>query len=101
MCIRDIEPIRYSKYVDECCRILIEAAKFPTDISVVHLTRLHGLAQKIARTFTIDDYYMTTNFTAAPIGACVKALEADLLRLRNSLPEGFHYDGRQYQARNT
>lgn len=101
MCIRDVEPIRYSKYVDECCCSLIEAAEFPTDISIVHLTRLHGVAQKIAHTFTLDSYDMTTDFTAAPTGACVKVLEADLVRLKTSLPDGSHHDGRPYQIQSS
>ena len=95
MCIRDIEPIRYSRYVDECCYILIEAAEFPTDTSVCHLTRLHGLAYRIAHTFTRDDYHMTPDFTSAPTGACVKAFEADLLQLKSSFPEEVHNNGRQ------
>ena len=99
MCIRDLEPIRYSKYVNECCCILTEAAEVPTDMSVVNLTRLHGLAQKIAHTFILDDSHETTNFTAAPTVACVKALEVDLLQLKGSLPEGSHHNGRQYHAR--
>lgn len=94
MCIRDIEPIRYSRYIDECCSILVETAEFPTDISVGHLTRLHGLAQKIAHTFTVDELRMPLELTAAPAGACVKALEADLLRLQDSFSDRFHHDGK-------
>ena len=98
MCIRDIEPIRYSRYVDECCCILTEAAEFPTDTSVGHLTRIHGQAYNIAQTFTRDGYHMTPALASAPTGACVKALEADLLRLKSSFPEGAHHNGMQDRA---
>lgn len=94
-----MEPIRYSRYVKDCCCILTEAAEFPTDSSVVHLTHLHGLARKVAHTFTLDDYHVTTDFTAALTGACVKALETELQQLKSSLPEGYHHIGRQDQAR--
>lgn len=63
------------------------------DISVVYLTRLHGIAQKIAHTFTFDDYHMTNDFAAAPMSACVKALEADCLRLKTNLPAEYHQNG--------
>ncbi len=81
MCARDIYPIRYSKYVDECCRAISEAAEYPTDIYVVHLTRLHGVAFKIMNTFTFDECHITPTFTSAPIGACVNSFESELEQL--------------------
>lgn len=95
MCIRDIEPLRYSRYADECCRILSEAAEYQTDTAVVHLTRLHGLADWIARAFPQNDHHMTPDFTSSPTFACVKTLEADLLRMESSFPEGTPHNGRQ------
>ena len=101
MCIRDIEPIRYSRYVDDCCSILLEAAEFPTDVSAVQLARIHGLAYKIARTFSHEKDHNIADFTAGPIGAGVRASEADLLQLKSSFPKGFHHNGRQTQARSS
>ena len=95
MCVRDIDPIRYSKYVDDCCRVISEAAEYPTDIYVVHLTRLHGLANRITGTLFHDDCNVTTGFASAPIVACVKSLESELLQLRNSLPGGAHQNSKQ------
>jgi len=94
MCVRDIDPIRYSTYVDECCRAISEAAEYPTDIYVVHLTHLHGLADRITRTLISDEWHMTPAFTSAPIGACVKSFESELRQVRSSLPEGAHQNGK-------
>ena len=90
-----MEPIRYSKYIDDSCCILSEAAESTSDVVTVHLTRLHGLAQKITQTFSPDGHLMNLNFAAAPAGAFVKALQMDLLQLHESLPASFRHSSRQ------
>ena len=90
MCVTDTDPIRYSKYVDDCCRVISEEAEYPTDIYAVHLTRLHGLANRISGTLLHDDWDMTSSFTSAPIGACVQSLKSELLQLGNKLLVGAH-----------
>lgn len=87
---RDMEPIRYSRYVNECCRIISEAVKYPTDVYVVHLARLHGLADKITCTLSHDDCHMIPALTSAPISACVKMLESELLQIKSLFPEEAH-----------
>jgi hypothetical protein len=62
MCIRDLEPLRHSKYVDDCCSILLQAAEFTTDVDLVQLTRIHGAARQIALSF---DKPSDTNLTCA------------------------------------
>ncbi|OQV08214.1 Fungal specific transcription factor domain-containing protein [Cladophialophora immunda] len=90
MCKRDVEPIRYSRYADECCRAISEAAEYPTDVYVVHLARLHGMAGRISCIRTQEDWHVNPVSTSAPIGACVKSLESELLQLRNSFPQLSH-----------
>lgn len=87
MCKRDVEPVRYSKYADECCHAISQAAEYPTDTYVVHLARLHAMADRISCTLTHKDWQVTPNFTSVPIGACVESLEVELVQLRNSFPE--------------
>ena len=98
MCVRDIYPIQHSKYVDECCQAISAAAEYPTDIYVVHLTRLHGMADRISRSLTPDVWHGTPASGSAPLGACVKSLESELLQLRSSLLEGERHNGKLGQS---
>jgi hypothetical protein len=85
---RELYPVQYSKYVDECCRAVSEAAEYPTDLSAVHLARIHGMADRISRSLTPENWHTIPAFTPFPLGACVKLLEPELLQLRTSLSEG-------------
>ncbi|KIW95391.1 uncharacterized protein Z519_03975 [Cladophialophora bantiana CBS 173.52] len=100
MWTRELYPVQYSRYVDECCRAVSEAVEYPTDLSVVHLARLHGLADRISRFLTPENWHTIPACTSFPLGACVKLLESELLQLRASLSEGgqngelnVHYHG--------
>ena len=90
MCKRDIEPIRWSHYADECCNAILEAAEFPTDINVVHLSRLHALGDKIARNLTSDEDESTAAFNSAPVSSIIKILESELVKLKHSFSEEAH-----------
>ncbi|KAI1620278.1 hypothetical protein EDD37DRAFT_697816 [Exophiala viscosa] len=86
-CHRDMYPLQHSPYVDECCQAISTAAEYLTDSDVVHLTRLHCMADKISRSLTPDLWHTTSVFSSAPLDACVKSLQWELLQLRSSLPE--------------
>lgn len=88
MCARDIEPIKQSKYVMECCQVLLEDMQYPSDIAAVHLVRLHGVAGRISQGLFTDGWNHPLGFNSAPIGACVKGLESDLMQLKISPAEG-------------
>nr|KAK5451282.1 hypothetical protein LTR18_001301 [Exophiala xenobiotica] len=88
MCVRDIYPIQHSRYVEECCQAISAAAEYPTDNYVVHLTRLHGMADSISRSLSQDVRHGIPASGPAPLGACVKLLESELQQLRSSLVEG-------------
>ncbi|KIW54806.1 hypothetical protein, variant [Exophiala xenobiotica] len=84
---RDFEPIRYSLYADECCQILEGQAEYPSDKHLVHLIRITHMGSKIARTFTQDEWDACSGLSA-PVGACVRALNAELQSLKATLPSG-------------
>lgn len=94
MCTRDMEPLRDSKYAEECCTALAEAAESPTDVYTVHLARLHGLADRVARTLRQDDFHTAHTLTSAPVGGCVKSLESELQQLKSMFPDGAHQNSR-------
>ncbi|KAJ9616643.1 hypothetical protein H2200_000362 [Cladophialophora chaetospira] len=40
MTARDFEPVRYTRYAEECCQVILEAAEYPTDIYLVQVVKL-------------------------------------------------------------
>ncbi|KAL9106603.1 MAG: hypothetical protein Q9227_008386 [Pyrenula ochraceoflavens] len=92
-----MEPIRYSTYVIECCRTISNAVEYPTDLHVAHLTHLYGLAEKIMCLPIQTDDHMTAASSSAPLGACVKSLEAELLKFKRSLPNEIGHNGKLTQ----
>ncbi len=93
---RDFEPIRYSLYADECCQILEGQAEYPSDKQLVHLIRITHMGSKIARTFTQDEWDASSGLSA-PVGACVRALNAELQSLKATLPSGTLFTGKDVQ----
>ncbi|KIW86764.1 uncharacterized protein Z519_12550 [Cladophialophora bantiana CBS 173.52] len=84
MTARDFEPIRYTKYTDECCSMISEAVEYPTDIYLFQLTKLNYLGDKISRTI-IQREWDPSSGISAPIGAYVKSLEAELRNFKASM----------------
>lgn len=88
MCSRDIEQLRYTKYADDCVRVISEAAEYPSDMYLVRLTQLCCLGDRISRTLGTDDWDSSSSSSgiSAPIGACVRSFEAELHQLKHNLP---------------
>jgi hypothetical protein len=82
-CVKDMEPLRFTKYTNDCCQILQEAQESPTDDFVVHLVRLMHLADKINRTFSVLDNDSSA-ILSAPLGMSIKWHQAEIQRLRAS-----------------
>ena len=78
---RDYEPIRYTKYAEECCQLLLEAAEYPTDVHLIQLVKLLYMGDKINRTLNPQDFDPSSNISM-PVGAAVKSLEAEVHQLK-------------------
>ncbi|KAH8800269.1 hypothetical protein F5884DRAFT_809868 [Xylogone sp. PMI_703] len=85
ICARDIDPIRYSRYADECCNALTEAAEYPSDTYIVQLMNLHRLSDKIGRTLAMIDFTHPVGLST-PIGAYVKSLQSESKLQKDLLP---------------
>ncbi|ETI19838.1 hypothetical protein G647_08852 [Cladophialophora carrionii CBS 160.54] len=81
MTARDFEPVRYTKYTEECCQLLSEEAEYPTDTYLVHVVRLLYLGDKVNRTFNQQEWDPSPTISV-PVGAAVKSMEAELLKLK-------------------
>jgi hypothetical protein len=88
MCAREIEPLRYSKHMVECCQVLLDNAQYSTDANAVHLVRLHGVAGKISQTFDSEEWDHPLCFNSTPVGSCVKAIKSELDTLKVSPARG-------------
>ncbi|KAF7173128.1 hypothetical protein CNMCM5623_005351 [Aspergillus felis] len=65
---KDMDPLRYTCYTEECCRVLEELREYPTDMYLVQLARL--------------------NLSSDSVQTCVEALGAELKRLKPSSAQG-------------
>jgi hypothetical protein len=77
--------LRYTEYTDECLITLGEMKEYPTDEYVVYLLRLHRIGEKIRRTLWDDPIDVAWGLSA-PVGMCVRYLEIELRRFRESIP---------------
>ncbi|KEF58238.1 uncharacterized protein A1O9_06164 [Exophiala aquamarina CBS 119918] len=85
ICARDIERIRYTKYADECCRSIAEAAETPTDLYLLELIKICRLSEKINQTVGPENWDMPSGLSS-PVGASVTALHGELQSLKATIP---------------
>ncbi|KAJ5570610.1 uncharacterized protein N7459_010040 [Penicillium hispanicum] len=99
-CVRDLEPLRFTGYTNECCDALLAASEYPTDLYLVHLTRVLRVADKIGRTTSINEIGNPTELST-PLGLSIRALQGEIHQLKSSFsscgyPQStillFHYD---------
>jgi hypothetical protein len=84
VCTADIDPMRYTAYTEECCRLL-EAAGGSTDLYLVRLVRLHGMVERIDRMISFDEY-AAYGESSTPISTRIKTFEAELQEMKQTQP---------------
>ena len=88
-----MEPIKYSAYAEECCRVLEQANEYPHDQHLVNLMRVMRMIGRIRSTLDPEEFELSTGMTA-PVGACVKSLATELEELKTTLPSGTYLAGK-------
>ncbi|KAJ9297657.1 transcriptional regulator family: Fungal Specific TF [Paecilomyces variotii] len=83
---RNIDSLRYTKYTEECCQLIAEAAEYPTDALLIQLMRVHRLADKIKLSLSLDELEVQLG-VSAPIGAYVRSLGSELVQLKHTFPQ--------------
>ncbi|KAI3574142.1 hypothetical protein IWW34DRAFT_633764 [Fusarium oxysporum f. sp. albedinis] len=82
-----IEPMRYTKYIQQCLAVLEQEREYDTDMRLVTLVRVQHLAERIAQLNAPDDpTEEIVGLPAAPLSAYVSAFHNELDRIRNGLP---------------
>ncbi|KIV85104.1 hypothetical protein PV11_00839 [Exophiala sideris] len=84
---RDMDPVKYSRYADECCRVLEQTNGYPSDEHLVVMIRIMSLCNRIRSTFSPEEWEPSSGMSA-PVGVCVKSFEAELEQLKTKLPTG-------------
>ncbi|KAL2797010.1 hypothetical protein BJX66DRAFT_349254 [Aspergillus keveii] len=84
VCAADIDPMRYTAYTKECCRVL-ESAGGSTDLYLVRLVRLHRMVERFDRMLSLDDYAAYEE-TSTPISTRIETFEAELQRKKQTQP---------------
>lgn len=79
-----MDPLRYTSYTEECCRVLEELQEYPSDMYLVQLARLNRMAHRIVQTLPFDAYNPPGIASSDSLQTCVKALEAELKDLKRS-----------------
>lgn len=87
-----MDPIKYSTYADECCRVLAQANEYPSDEQLVIMIRIMGLVGRIKSTFSAEEWESSSGMSA-PVGICVKSFEAELEQLKSGLPTSTYIAG--------
>ncbi|KAF7116135.1 hypothetical protein CNMCM5793_004155 [Aspergillus hiratsukae] len=83
-CLKDMDPLRYTSYTEECCHVLEELQEHPTDMYLVRLARLSCMAHRIVQKLPFDAYNPPQIAPSGPVETCVKHLEAELMHMKPS-----------------
>jgi hypothetical protein len=78
-----MEPLRFTKYTDECCKVIEAESESPTDALLVHLVRAMHLADRIVHTICFDDFDDLGSLSG-PLGLSIRGFESDLRKLKAS-----------------
>lgn len=78
-----MQPLRFTKYTDECCRAIEQKLEFPTDVFLVHLVRTMHLADRIVHTICSDDCNYP-KLHSAPLGLIIRDFESELRNIKTS-----------------
>lgn len=78
-----MEPVRFTKYTNECCEELMKVSEFPTDPFLVQLIRVVHLGDKVHHTMSINELGSSA-VLSAPLGLIVRGHQAELQELKTS-----------------
>jgi hypothetical protein len=84
---RDLNALRRSAYLEDCCKTLEQAAEYPTDRFLVCLLRLQNHVERVAHTFQYGSLELHSRHNwRVPLTLYIVPLQKDLETFRNSMP---------------
>lgn len=79
-----MDPLRYTSYTEECCRVLEELQEHPTDMYLVRLARLNRMAHRIVQILPFDAHNPPQIAPSELVQTCVKYFEAEFKHMKPS-----------------
>jgi hypothetical protein len=81
-CSKDLGTIiRFTRYTQDCCDVLEQAAEYPSDGYLVQLVRVMNLGEKIHNTLYRTELYVSS-VSCPPLGMSIRWLEAELKQIK-------------------
>ncbi|KAK0112917.1 hypothetical protein ONS95_014638 [Cadophora gregata] len=88
-CLKKLEGIRYSAYIEHCCDVLLSAPEDDSDILLASLCKLQNIVDPVYQSFADKT---KSDGTRAPVWMLVKMVRAEMDNLWNSLPPRIQQD---------
>ncbi|KAF1809130.1 hypothetical protein P152DRAFT_495064 [Eremomyces bilateralis CBS 781.70] len=83
--VKHTDIMKFTRYMDDCCRVLLEKQEYPTDYFLVQLVKIQRIALCMQNTLPLDCLDPPSPLTSS-IGMSLKAFESELEQLKASLP---------------
>ncbi|PYH95251.1 hypothetical protein BO71DRAFT_377835 [Aspergillus ellipticus CBS 707.79] len=83
LCLDEKDPMRFTPYTEECCRLVEEAAECESDRYLIHLVRIAQMGEKIHR--TLHSHEVEPPSGSASTAIIISWLQKDLQQLKSSL----------------
>ncbi|KAH7336166.1 hypothetical protein BKA65DRAFT_28790 [Rhexocercosporidium sp. MPI-PUGE-AT-0058] len=88
-CLKKIDVMRFSAYIEHCCEVLLTTAEYDSDILLASLCKLQNIVEPVYRCFADK---VKVNDTKAPVWMLVKMVRAEMENLWKSLPVHIQQD---------
>ncbi|KAF0328686.1 C6 transcription factor, partial [Colletotrichum asianum] len=87
--VQQIDPMRFSAYMEQCLRELEDSMEFESDIHVIYIVRVQRLAERISQIRANEDWDGGLGLPKAPISAYASSFQAELDKLVDNMPPNF------------
>lgn len=85
--------MRYTRYMQDCLKVLEEETEYETDMKLVYLVRIQHITARIAQLSSQDDpAEELSGIPTAPLSAYVSAFQVELNRIHEGLPPRLKQD---------
>ncbi|KAK2760140.1 C6 transcription factor [Colletotrichum kahawae] len=84
--VQQIDPMRFSAYMEQCLRELEETMEYESDIHVIYIVRVQRLAERISQIRANEDWDGGLGLPKAPISAYASSFQAELDKLVDNMP---------------
>jgi hypothetical protein len=82
----EMDSIKDTPYIEECCRALNESKQYPSDKHLVHLVQLQQISEKIR------PISLPADGVDQPLAMYIKMLHTELQQFEDSMPSELRQD---------